>query len=34
MGIEVSDDHFYTSAISTAKFLQTQKPVRARMVPR
>ncbi len=26
LGLEVSDDHFYTSALATASFLATQKP--------
>lgn len=26
MGIEVSEDHFYTSALSTARFLAQQHP--------
>ncbi|TPX68364.1 hypothetical protein SpCBS45565_g03138 [Spizellomyces sp. 'palustris'] len=26
LGLSVSEDHFYTSAIATAKFLQSQKP--------
>ncbi len=26
MGLEISEDHFYTSALATARFLQTQAP--------
>ena len=26
MGLDVSEDHFYTSALATAKFLQKQAP--------
>ena len=26
LGLDISEEHFYTSALATAKFLQTQSP--------